>query len=104
MTKFLIENGADVNSKGFEDWRPLHVAAKNGIVQKYLNYTCTFKCWQSCDFQSNVGRLETVQVLIDHGADVNATDKNGNTALHEAASHGNFFSYHNDVQFFWQSR
>lgn len=32
------------------------------------------------------------QILIDNGADVNATDKHGNTPLHKTASFGQFFT------------
>lgn len=35
-----------------------------------------------------LGRLEMAKVLVDHGADVNAADRYGNTALMSAAWHG----------------
>lgn len=37
---------------------------------------------------SGEGKLETVKLLIEKGADVNAKDKNGNTPLKNALSHG----------------
>lgn len=94
VTKYLIEHGADVNAKGLlDDYKPLHIAASYGDCPKtfklHLYIQMLAILWFS--FICIAGRLETVQVLIDYGADVNATDKNGNTPLHEAASHGNSF-------------
>ncbi|XP_076444800.1 uncharacterized protein LOC143282848 [Babylonia areolata] len=68
IADLYIQLGADVNTKdtvpcrgGFvdtDDWcTPLHYACKNGLVS-------------------------TVELLIQHKADVTATTKNGNTALH----------------------
>ena len=34
------------------------------------------------------GNYEVVELLLDHGANIKATNRNGNTPLHEAASHG----------------
>lgn len=56
LSKFLIENGADVNIKNKEGETALMVATK----------------W---------GDLETTKLLIDKGANVNAKDKEGKTAL-----------------------
>jgi len=47
IAKFLIDNGADVNAKGFKDSRPLH-------------WACLFK------------QFDVAKLLLDSGADVNA--------------------------------
>ncbi len=61
---FLIDNGANVNTKDSWDDTLLHEAAKH------------------CD-------KHLVEILIAKGADVNAKDNWGNTPLHEAVSGGN---------------
>ncbi|MBN2315392.1 MAG: ankyrin repeat domain-containing protein [Sedimentisphaerales bacterium] len=58
-----IDQGADVNSKGWEGSTLLHNAASSG-------------------------QKELVERLLAKGADVNARNKNGQTPLHEAAEQG----------------
>ena len=60
--KFLVDNGADPNVRGYYNTTPLLSAAFNGD-------------------------LETVQVLLKCKADMNARNDNGENALHNA-SHG----------------
>jgi ankyrin repeat protein len=65
IARMLIERGADVNAAARNAFRvaPVHAAAA-------------------------VRDAVTMQFLIDHGADVNARQQMGYTALHTAAQHG----------------
>ena len=58
--KFAVEHGADVNSLGIGDERPIQAAAKRGSVE-FFDY------------------------LVQHGADFSAVDSQGDTILHYAA-------------------
>jgi ankyrin repeat protein len=62
LTRLLDNYGDLVNYKGGEDsYTPLHLAAQKGDIK-------------------------ILELFINKGADINATDKNGNTALHYACS------------------
>lgn len=65
VLRFLLQNGADVNERGMNDWTPLHRAAAFGDSR-------------SC------------QILLDHGADRTLTTRidNYGTAEDEARSYG----------------
>ena len=52
IVELLVENGANVNSKGLADWTPLHLAAQNNKEQ-------------------------IVQLLIANGAEVNPYTSSG---------------------------
>ena len=56
----LLNNGADVNAKGYDSETPLHAAASNHAS-------------------------EIAALLLKNGAEVNAKDNDGETPLHEAA-------------------
>jgi len=63
IMRSLLENGADVEAQNVDGLRPIHCAARTGLV-------------------------ELVELLIKHGANVDAADVYGNRPLHEAVSHG----------------
>jgi hypothetical protein len=64
IVNFLLQTGANINSKNHSGLTPLHVAAY-------------------------CGEREIVNTLIEKGAEVNAKAKDGITPLHAAASMGN---------------
>ena len=69
LLDFLIRNGDDVNRKGsgFDKWTPLHLAVRIWPKEK---------------------RLETVDFLLQKGAEVDPIDSRGKTPLHLAAELG----------------
>ncbi|MGM0611793.1 MAG: ankyrin repeat domain-containing protein [Thermodesulfobacteriota bacterium] len=70
LLPFLVESGADINARGWEEKTPLNLA----VV--YLNETRT----------ADEGIIE---LLVTLGADINAPDNNGYTGLMQAAATGN---------------
>jgi ankyrin repeat protein len=73
MMKLLASLGADPTLTNVEDSTPLMVAA--GIWARSPGE----------DAGTEAEVLEAIQVLLDLGADLNAVDKNGETAMHGAA-------------------
>lgn len=63
IAEFLLDEGADPNTRGFECETPLHAAAR----------------W---------GNMGMACVLLGYGADVNARDERGRTPLHRAVQYG----------------
>ena len=59
VTKYLLENGADVNARKTDGLTPLHLAARNG-------------------------NLEIIKLLLAHKADINAAAKDGGTPMDSA--------------------
>ena len=57
MARLLLEHGVDVNARRTDSWTSVHWAAYKG-------------------------RVEVVQVLLDHGANAKLATKDGETALH----------------------
>ena len=51
LTEFLIENGANINQKGFKMISPLHIACR-------------------------LGNLELTKLLVSHGANINSVENN----------------------------
>ena len=85
--KYLVEKGADIESKDKYEWTPLHWACENGhlAVVKYLikkganieaqnRYKQTPLHWASAN-----GRTDVVRYLVSKGANKTAKSKNGYT-------------------------
>jgi len=70
MAKLLLDAGADPNSAlNHRHSRPLHYAADGYIISKLWN---------------EKNQLAMIRLLLKVGAEINAQDKNGATALHRA--------------------
>ena len=96
----LRRNGADLDVRGQDERKPLHAAAFSGnleVVRILIEYdpACinardergwTPLCWASGSRYSNDG--SALRLLLEHGADVNAANRDGQTPLHEASFYG----------------
>src|SRR6266702_5258325 len=60
IVRLLLERGVDVNAQPKHKWTPLH-------------------------FASYYGKLETVRLLLDHGAEVSVETDNGDNPLHKVS-------------------
>ncbi len=105
----LIKMGADVNTCSRYGYKPLPLACAKGHVEvaKILleSGANLFENYPMYDDKGNVvevrkvciailscsryGTPELIQLLVDHGADIQETDLNGETLLHKAAEFGN---------------
>ena len=96
IVKYLVENGADVNEKGFENETALMYASENGHLEM-VKYLVEYGADVNANNQSNKtafvlasekGHLEIVKYLIKNGAYFNSKDKN--EALLRGSFNGHF--------------
>ena len=98
IADLLLRHGADANAADRDGITPLFVAAFGGhntILQDLIrhrgqvNYKTSLEAWTplhaACAKREEV---TTVQLLLDHGAEVDAADSHGNTPLFYAAGNG----------------
>ena len=76
----LLSHGADVTALNKQQQRPLHLANES-----ILNYFQVHSGDHTLHIAARNGDIQTVQLLVDCGADVNALNGDGQTPLHTAA-------------------
>ncbi len=100
--KILLENGANFNATTKDGWHPLLYAASGhkDIVQFLITYAREKGLALDINAKSGpsqltplhsacyYGHADTVKLLLDNGADINATNKYGMQSLHLAAANG----------------
>lgn len=92
ITKFLLDNGADVNAKDNDGNTALQLARYNLTIGKLLlsrganvnqkDYFGQTPLWWAVESFC----LDYTKLLVDHGADISVEDLHGMTVLHEAAA------------------
>ncbi len=104
--ELLLEHGADINARNDYGWSPLTFAAHSHfeLTRFYLSRGADVNPDMPTDTVNGICRvsgvtplygavrsdsLNTVTLLVEHGADVNIPDDNGVTPLHYAVGNGN---------------
>lgn len=90
VAKFLIEKGANINTKVTLNRTPLHWAAKNGYLS-FINYQMSEKKKYFLIFRllnQISGHEEVAKILIEKGANISAINSYNRTPLHLAAENG----------------
>jgi TolB-like protein len=93
----LIDDGADVNEAGSDNFTPLHWAAYHGkteMVKLLLSKGARVNARSAgygtpLTIAAKYGFNDTARVLLDKGADANIADASGQTALHYATEQNN---------------
>lgn len=92
VVKRLLEEGADIETCGNDDFTPLHMAATQEqlaimffLIGKGADTEARDK-WGLTPLHhaAGEGKTKVVQMLVGWGADVDARDNEGNTPLHSA--------------------
>jgi ankyrin repeat protein/L-ascorbate metabolism protein UlaG (beta-lactamase superfamily) len=104
--ELLLEQGADINARSDDGRTPLTFAAYSNFELTRFYLSCGADVNPDMPVDTVDGRcrvsgitplygavrsdsLNTVMLLVEHGADINIPDDNGVTPLHYAVGHGN---------------
>ncbi|KAK6831891.1 hypothetical protein RU639_002809 [Aspergillus parasiticus] len=98
MVDLLLRHGADANAADRDGVTPVFIAAftrHNTILQNLIQHRGQVNCKTSLEAWTplhaacaRAKEATTVQLLLDHGAEVDAADSHGNTPLFCAAANG----------------
>ena len=91
MVEFLLESGADVNAESEAGWTAVMIAISYGwieIAKLLINSGATLKAKDKGNDRMTVSYDEMVGFLLELGADVNAENEAGWTAVVIAISYG----------------
>jgi ankyrin repeat protein len=101
LAQYLLEYGADVNTRTMNGWTPLHKASFRGwieISRILLDHGANVNAENQGetplhlvsrrDYSYTQRGVDMAQLLLQHGIDIHAQDKNHDTALHSAAFRG----------------
>ncbi|MFP3024204.1 MAG: ankyrin repeat domain-containing protein, partial [Wolbachia sp.] len=84
VVKLLLDRGASVNAKDENNKTPLDLATEEDVIEVLEKAQLD----QGLLINARNGNLDKVKDLIIQGANLEAKDINGNTALHNACSNG----------------
>jgi ankyrin repeat protein len=83
IVRLLLQLGADIDARDPGHNTPLHLALLNQVSD---NHAILIQNMPDVKEQHGVSLSKTVQILLEHGADVNAQNINLSTPLHMATS------------------
>ncbi|MEP0263501.1 ankyrin repeat domain-containing protein [Dokdonia sp.] len=96
MTKILLENGVDANTKDVDGWYPVQAAATRGhteLVKLYSNFMDTVNVVGAGDISTlmlaaRIGHIDIVKYILDNCDLIERKNQTSYTPLIEASSHG----------------
>jgi ankyrin repeat protein len=94
VVRWLLDHGANVESRGVYLWTSIMLAAANGrleVVQMLLEHgvhinSASEHGYTSLGRAASSGYVEIVRLLLQHGADIDVQDQDFSTPLHVASS------------------